>query len=80
MHMVWFLDRSTHIFLLLVGHQLDPVNWQKKNHAFEMQFVYFGEVNPLLQMLEKDEKQRVLTENRKMFVGHMWLKYYPLTR
>ena len=41
-----------------------------------MQFEYFGKVNPLLQMLEKDEKQRVLTENRKMFVGHMWLKYF----
>ena len=52
------------------------MNWQKKNHAFEMQFAYFGEVNPLLKMLEKDEKRWVLTENRKMFVGQMWLKYF----
>ena len=41
-----------------------------------MQIAYFGDINPVCESLSKDEKKLLLKENKKMFVGHTWLKYF----
>ena len=41
-----------------------------------MQFKYLGELNPMCQQLTKNEKQWLFIKNKKLFVGHTWLKYF----
>lgn len=44
--------------------------------SLERQFEYFAEVNPLFQMLHQEEKGWIMMKNRRLFVGHTWLKYF----